>query len=134
MGRLLCDHVHTMPAHCENSENVTVAKFQLAFTRCRKNLKTVGNLMVRNSPQDLDAKEMRLHPKNRPVSFQKDRKMFCLHHFECSNGAVSKICRLEFRFQNLPSSKSAGKKLCHFRVNGRPIRHFFTALKCAVIV
>ena len=63
--------------------------------------------------------------------------------------AVFKMCRLEFRFQNLPSSKSAGKKcavfvwtgglsvmfftvfkmcrqkMCRFRVNERPIRHIF---------
>ena len=32
---------------------------------------------------------------------------------------------LEFLFQNLPFSKSAGKKMCRFRVNGRPIRHIF---------
>ena len=39
--------------------------------------------------------------------------------------AVFKMCRLEFRFQNLPFSKSAGKNVPFFRVNGRPIRHIF---------
>ena len=29
------------------------------------------DLTVKNSLQDVDAKEMYLHPKNRPVSFQK---------------------------------------------------------------
>ena len=65
------DCVHTMLAHFENGENVTVAKFELAFTQYRNNLKTVGNLMVKNSLHDFDTKEMYLHSKNRPVSFQK---------------------------------------------------------------
>ena len=45
--------------------------------------------------------------------------------FECSHDAVSKMCRVEFRFLNLPFSKSAWKKMCRFRINGRPIRHIF---------
>ena len=70
------DCVHTMPAHFENGENVTVAKFELAFTRCRNDLKTVGNLPVKISLQGFDAKEVCLNPKNRSVSFQKRLKMF----------------------------------------------------------
>ena len=60
-----------MPVHSENGENVTVAKFELAFTQCQNNLKTVGNLTVRNPLEDFDAKEMYLHPKNRSILFQK---------------------------------------------------------------
>ena len=30
-----------MPAHFENGENVTVGKFELAFTRYRHDLKTI---------------------------------------------------------------------------------------------
>ena len=67
---------------------------------------------------------MYLHPKNRSFSFQKRPKMFPII-FECSQNAAVKICRLEFLFQNLPFSKFAGKKMCHFRVNGRAIRHIF---------
>ena len=37
---------------------MTVAKFELAFTRCRENLKTVGNLTLKNLMQDFDATEM----------------------------------------------------------------------------
>ena len=62
-------------------KNVTVAKFELTFTRCRNNLKTVGNLPVKSSLQDFDAKEVYLNPKNRSVSFQKRLKMFYFHHF-----------------------------------------------------
>ena len=58
-----------MPAHFENDEKVTVAKFELAFTRCRNDLKTVGNLPVKSSLQDFDVKEVCLNPKNRSVSF-----------------------------------------------------------------
>ena len=58
------DYVHTMPAHFENGENVTVAKFELVFTQYRNNLKTVQNFTVNNSLQDFDAKEIYLRPKN----------------------------------------------------------------------
>ena len=79
---------------------VTVAKFELSFTRCRNSLNTVRNLTVKRLMEDVDAKEMYLHPVNRSVSFQKRCEIFCFHHL-CLSDAVSKICRLEFRFQNL---------------------------------
>ena len=106
-------------------KNVTVAKFELAFTRCRNNLKMIRNLTVKNSLQDFDAKEMYLHSKNRSVAFHKHRKMFCFHHFR----VLARCC-----FQNVlvivPFSKSTvfkicRQKMCRFRVNGRPIRHTF---------
>ena len=37
----LCSHNAGGENGFENGENVTVAKFELAFTRCRNNLKTV---------------------------------------------------------------------------------------------
>ena len=106
-------------------KNVTVAKFELAFTRCRNNLKTVRNLSVKSSLQDFDAKEVYLNPKNYSVSFQKRLKMLYFHHFK-----VFTRCR----FQNVPIrapfSKSAvfkicRQKMCRFRVNRRPIRRIF---------
>ena len=84
-------------------KNVTAAKFELAFTRCRKNLKTVRDLTVRNSLQDFDAKEAYLHSKSRSISFQKCLKMFGFIIFRWLHDAVSKMCRLECRFQNLPA-------------------------------
>ena len=51
--------------------------------------------------------------------------MFVFIIFERSHDAVSKMCQLELCFQNLPFSKSVGKKMCRIRVNGRPIRHIF---------
>ena len=77
----LCSH-STMPAHFVYVEKKeTVAKVEVAFTRYLQNFKTVGNSMVKDSLQDFNAKEMYLRPKNQLVSFIKDRKMFCLHHF-----------------------------------------------------
>ena len=70
-----------MPAHFENDEKCDGSKFELAFTRYRSNLKTVGNLPVKSSLQDFDVKEVCLNSKNRPVSFQKRLKMFYFHHF-----------------------------------------------------
>ena len=86
-------------------KNMTVAKFELAFTRCRNNLKTVGNLPVKSSLQDFDAKEVCLNPKNRSVSFNKRLKMFYLHHFK-----VFTRCR----FQNVPIRNSVFK-IYHFQ-------------------
>ena len=68
------------------------------------------NLTVKTSLQDLVAKEMYLHLKNRSVSLQKRLKCSVFIIFKCLHDAVSKMCPLEFRFQNLPFSKSAGKK------------------------
>ena len=61
----------------------------------------------KNSLQDFDAKEMYLYPKNRPVSFQKRRQMFCFHHFR----VFTRCC-----FQNLsvkvPFSKHTIFEIC----------------------
>ena len=106
-------------------KKVTVAKFELAFTRCRNNLEMIGNLTVKNSLQDLDAKEMYLHSKNRSVAFQKHRKMFCFHHFR-----VFTRCFFQDLLVIAPFSKSTVFKICRqkmsrFRVNWRPIRPIF---------
>ena len=77
------EFVHTMPGHFENGEkSVKVAEFELAFTRRRNNLETVGKFTVRNSLRDFDVIERYLHPKCRSILFQKRRKMFYLHHFQ----------------------------------------------------
>ena len=68
----------------------------------------------KNTLYDFNPKEMYLHSKNRPFSFQKRRKCSVYIIFEYSHDAVSKMYRLEFRFQNLPFSKSAGKNCAVF--------------------
>ena len=72
---MVLDYVYAMPTHFENGEKCDGSKFELAFTRYRRNLKTVGNLMVEDSLQGFDAKEMDIHPKNLSISFQ-NRRMF----------------------------------------------------------
>ena len=72
----------------------------------------------KNSFLDFDAEEKYLHPKNRPVSIQKRRKMLCLR------------CCFKFIPVRAPFSKSTvfeicRQKMCRFRVNRRPIRHIF---------
>ena len=96
-----------------------------AFTRYRNNLKTVGNLTVKNSLQDFDAKES-LSKSIENVLFD--------HFFECSHDAVSKLRRLEFRFQNLPFSKSAGKNVPVLCEREAYPSHFSPFSKCAGIV
>ena len=102
-----------------------VANFELAFTRYRQQFENGRKFDSKNSLQDFDAKKKYLHPKNRPVSTQRRRKMCCLHH-----------CRFftRCRFQNVPIrvpfSKSAvfkicRQKMCRFRVNRWPIRRIF---------
>ena len=93
----------------------------------QKKFKTVGNLTVKNSLQDFDAREMYLHPKNRSVLFKKRRKSSAFIIFESSNDGT-------MPFQNVPVrvlfSKSnvfeiCRQKMCRFRMNGRPIHHIF---------
>ena len=103
-----------MPADLKMVTNVAAAKFELAFTRYRNNLKTVGNLDGKNSLQDFDAKEMYLHRKNRSVSLQKRLKMFFFHHFQMFIRWCFQNLPIEFLFQNLPFSKSAGKNYAVF--------------------
>ena len=79
----------------------------------------------KKSLQDFNAKEKYLYPKNRPVSMQKRRKMFYLHHCR-----VFTRCFFKYMLVRVPFSKSSDfeicrQKMCRFRVNGRPIRHIF---------
>ena len=66
-------------------------KFELAFTRYRNNLKTVGNLTVTNSVQNSDVKEIASR--------------------ECLQDTTFKKCWLHFRLRNLLFSKSTGKNV-----------------------
>ena len=70
--------------------------------------------MVTNSlqsPQEFDAKKYTYTLRIDQPRFESVEKCSV---FECSHDAVFKMCRLEFRFQNLPFSKSAGKKCAVF--------------------
>ena len=108
--------------------------FELAFTRCRNNLKMIRNLTVKNSLQDFGAKEMYLHSKHRSVAFKIIELCSFFIIFECSHNAFSKMYRLLFRFQNLPFSKSAGKNVPFSCEQEAYPSHFLPFSKCAGIV
>ena len=55
--------------------------------------------------QDLDAKEMYSLRVDHSRSKSVDKYSVFIFCFEHSHNAVSKMCRLEFRFHNLPFSK-----------------------------
>ena len=105
-------------------KNVTVPKFELAFTRCRNDLKTAGNLTVIVSLQDFDAIERYLHPKCRSVLFQKASKIVLFSSFSSVYTMLFPMCWLEFSFLNLPFSKCAGKNM-PFSCEREAISHIF---------
>ena len=53
---------------------------------------------------------------------------------ECSHDAVSDLCRLVLRFQNLPFSKSAGKNVPFSCEREAYLSHFSPFSECAGIV
>ena len=53
---------------------------------------------------------------------------------ECSHDAVSNLCHLGFRFQNLPFSKSAGKNVPFSCEREAYPSHFSPFSKCAGIL
>ena len=121
--------VHTMPEQFENDEKCEGSKIWASVHTMPEQFENGGNLTVKNSLQDFDGREIYLHPKNRSVSFQERRRMFCFHHFQVFT---------ECRFQNEPVrvlfSKSTVFEIfrqikCRFRVNGRPSVTFFTVFK-----
>ena len=85
-------------------KNVTVAKFELAFTRCRNNLKTVGNLPVESSLQDFDAKEVCLRLRI-DQSRSKSVEKFSVSSFTSVRRISFPKCSVFkiYRFQNLPA-------------------------------
>ena len=108
---------------------MTVAEFDQAFTQYRHNLKTVGNLMVKTRCRILMPKKstytLRID-QSRSKSVEKCSLYIIV---ECSHDALSNLCRLGFRFQNLPFSKSAGKKCAVFVQTGGLSVTFFTVFK-----
>ena len=90
-------------------KNVTIAEFELAFTRWGNNLKTVRNVTVRNSLQDFDAIERYLHPKCQSVLFQKRRNCSIFIIFKCLHNAISIV------LVRVPFSKYTVFKIYHFQ-------------------
>ena len=128
------DCVHTIPANFENGEKVTVAKFELAFTRYRHNLKTVGNWTVKSRCMTLMSKKstytLRID-QSRSKSIEKCSLYIIV---QCSHDAVSNLWRLGFRFQiyrfrNMPAKNVPFS--CEREVYPS---HFSPFSKCAGIV
>ena len=86
--KVFSDCVHMMPAHFENG----------------------GKLTVRNSLQDLVAKEMYLHLRIDQSRSKSVEKFSVFIIYKCSLNIVSKM----FRFQSLAFSKFAGKNSAVF--------------------
>ena len=123
-----------MPAHFENGEKCDGCKIGASVHTILEQFENGRNLDGKNSLQHFDTKEAYLHPKSRTVSFQKCIKMFCFIIFRCLHDAVSKMCRLELRFQNLPFSKSAGKNVPFSCEREAYPSNFSPFSKCAGIV
>ena len=66
-----------------------------------------------------------LHPKNGPVSFQKCLKMFCFHYVQVFTRCCFQNMSVRVPFSKSTVFKICRQKMCHFRVNGRPIRQIF---------
>ena len=99
---------------------MTVAKFQLAFTRHRNNLKTVGNLTVKTLCKSLMPKAY-MHPKKSISLVPKASQNVPFSPF-LMNDAVFKMCQLEFCFQSLQYSKSTRKTVPFLCLS---MRHIF---------
>ena len=96
----------TTPVDLENGEKCDGSQiFDLVLTQYRHNLKRVGNLTVKARWQT-DAK-----CTHRLRMDQSRSRCSVWIIFERSHNAVSKMCRLDFGFQNIPFSKSAGKNV-----------------------
>ena len=102
------------PTHRENVLQFRIKDFKTAFTRCQHNLKTVQNLTVKTLCRTLMLKKstytLRID-QSRSKSVEKCSVYIIV---ECSHDAVSNLDWLGFRFQNLPFSKSVGKKCAVF--------------------
>ena len=108
-----------MLAHFETVTNVTEAEILASVDKIPEKYETVENMTVTNSNVTCILRINQLRSES-------VEKCSVLKVFECSYGAVFKMCLLEFCFQNLPFSKYVCKKgAFFFRVNGRPIRHIF---------
>ena len=70
-----------MPGHFKNGEKCDGCKIRASVHTIPEQFENGKKLGGKNSSQDVDAKEVYLHPKNLPVSFQKRLKMFYFSSF-----------------------------------------------------
>ena len=114
-----------MPAHSENGEKCDGRKICASVQTMQEQCENDKKFDRKNSLQEFDAKEMILYPRiNQPRSKSVERCSVCII-FECFHGAVSKNVSVRVPFSKLTDFEICRQKMCRFRVNGRPIRHFF---------
>ena len=104
---------------------MTAAKFELAFTRYRHNLKTVGTLTVKTRCRTLMPKKSTYTLRIDQSRSKSIVKMFCLHHYRVFTRCCFKFMSVRAPFSKSIAFKICRQKMCRFRVNGRPIRHIF---------
>ena len=86
----------------------------MILAQLENNKKFDYNKLKAVSFQEPNVKERYLDLKNGSPRFERVENCSFFIIFVCSHDAVFQMCRLEFRFQNLPFSKSAGKKCAVF--------------------
>ena len=89
---------------------------------------------VKNSLQDLMQKNSTYTLRIDLSRSKSVEKCSVFIFVECLNDAVSNLCRLRFRFQNLPFSKSAGKNVPFSCEREAYPSNFSPFSKCAGIV
>ena len=88
----------------------------------------------KNSLQDLVPKNSTYTLRIDLSRFKSVEKCSVFIFVECLNDAVSNLCRLRFRFQNLPFSKSTGKNVPFSCEREAYPSNFSPFSKCAGIV
>ena len=130
MPRIIClDCVHTMPAHFENGEKCDGSKIWAS-------VHTIPAQFENGRKFDCKTRDKTFMPKKCTYTLRMDQsrsksieKCSVYIIFERSHVAVSNSCWLGPRFQNLPFSKSAGKKCDVFVWTGGLSVEFFTVFK-----
>ena len=96
-------------------ENVTVAKFEVAFTQYRYNFNSIENLMLANPCnllQEFDVKETYLHLRIDLSRFESVENIPFLS-FSSVHKMLFSMCRFEYHFQNLPFSNLPAKNVAY---------------------
>ena len=118
-----------MLGHFENGEKSDVSKIWGSFHTIPAQFENGRKFDSKNSLQVFDAKEKYLHPKNRPVSIQKRRKMCFVHHCRVLTRCCFKFIPVRVPFSKSIVVESAGKKCAVFVWTGGLSVTFFTIFK-----
>ena len=103
-----------MPAHFENDEKSDGSKILASVHTMPAKSENGRKFDDKNSLQDLMAKNSTYTLRIDLSRSKSVEKCSVFIFVECLHDAVSNLLRLRLRFQNLPFSKSAGKKCAVF--------------------